>query len=128
MSHHSTDDPLIADEFKKMLKESSADGTFEREKNSLITQAKAEQLKNELGPTNTYPRGKMSPSDEGGLMMGITNWNGRVIIDFGKPVRSVGFTKQEAIAFAEMIIARAECCPDILFPTAQPQEEGGESW
>ncbi len=47
-------------------------------------------------------------------MMGITNFNGRVVIDFGKPVRSVGFTRADALNLAKTLIERAKACPKII--------------
>ncbi len=75
-----------------------------------------EQLKDTLGPTNDFPHGRLVPHDEGGLMFGVTVFNGRVIFDFGKPIRSIGFTREGALELAELIKQRAMDCPPILFP------------
>lgn len=115
MSHHSSDKSLIDEINSKFLrKEASDDGLFKRNESSLITQAKAAQLQSSLGPTGDFPAGKLAPQDEGGLMMGITCFNGRLIIDFGKPVHSVGFTKKEALEFAKTLQARAATLPKII--------------
>ena len=118
MSHHSLDKSLtdLIEECdnKLSLKEASEDGLFKREGASLITQAKAEHLKSALGPTGDFPAGKIAPQDEGGLMIGITSFNGRLILDFGKPVHSIGFTKKEALEFAKALKARAATLPKII--------------
>ncbi len=75
-----------------------------------------DQLKDTLGPTNDFPHGRLVPHDEGGLMFGVTVFNGWVIFDFGKPIRSIGFTREGALELAELIKQRAMDCPPILFP------------
>lgn len=114
MSHHSLDKSLtdIAADVAGLTK--SKDELFQRERSALVQQIKGEQLASSLGPTGDFPAGKVAPHDEGGLMMGITNFNGRVVIDFGKPVRSLGFTRTDALNLAKTLIERAKSCPKII--------------
>lgn len=111
MSHHSSDHPLThlmsntagtTDRLAKLLKDELGD-------------LKEKQLQSTLGPTGDHPHGRIVPHDEGGLMFGVTVFNGRVIFDFGKPVRSIGFTREGALELAELIRQRAEQCPAVLF-------------
>ena len=109
MSHHSTDKPL-------------AFFDLQDEKSRLVQKMREQQIESELGPTKDFPHGKIVPHDEGGLMFGVTVFNGRVIFDFGKPIRSIGFTREGALELAELIRQRAMQCPEILFPTQQAKK------
>ncbi|MGX5775454.1 hypothetical protein [Methylorubrum zatmanii] len=111
MSHHSSDLSLT-----HLL--SNTAGTTEELGNMLkdeLAMLKEKQLQTSLGPTGDHPHGRIVPHDEGGLMFGVTVFNGRVIFDFGKPIRSIGFTREGALELAELIKRRAEQCPSILF-------------
>lgn len=59
------------------------------------------------GPTGDYPRGKLNEDDEGGLHIAIGDEKGLVILDFGTGVTWVGMPPDNARAFANLIIARA---------------------
>lgn len=107
MSHHTSDKPLTS----PFITEMAGDGA-KRLKDVLA--AKEKQVQEALGPTGDFPHGKIVPHDEGGLIFGVTVFNGRVIFDFGKPIRSIGFTREGALELAELIKRRAEQCPAIL--------------
>ncbi len=116
MSHHSSNRSLA--DLMSVLKTGHGDRTIgdalaERMKRST---AAVDQITDTLGPTGDHPHGRIVPHDEGGLMFGVTVFNGRVIFDFGKPVRSIGFTREGALELAELIRQRAEQCPAVLFP------------
>lgn len=67
-----------------------------------------------LGATKDFPKGKLNEADEGGLNLAVTHTDGadgRVIVHFGSPVVWIGFTREEAIAIAEMIKKHAESLP-----------------
>lgn len=68
-----------------------------------------EQLKREpsFGATGKFPEGKLTPSDEGELQFGITNNNGQVIVNFGKPVAWLGMQPQQAVALADALMRHA---------------------
>lgn len=72
----------------------------------------AEQLKTmaeqELGATGKFPDGKIDPNDEGEIKFGITILKGNVIIEFGKPVRWFGMTKEQAKDLGEFLIKKSE--------------------
>lgn len=69
------------------------------------TETKSENK--DLGATGTYPDGMLSSNDEGGLQFGATILHGRIVLDFGKPVHSVGFTKDEAVNLANYLFEKA---------------------
>jgi len=113
MSHHSHDKSL-ADVMAIFGNKPEVVKDFALQKKRI--EALEGQLKEALGPTNDFPHGRLVPHDEGGLMFGVTVFNGRVIFDFGKPIRSIGFTREGAMELAELIKQRAMDCPPILFP------------
>lgn len=57
--------------------------------------------------SEAYPRGKLCEGDEGILSMRIGIIDKTVVIDFGKDVAWLGLPKQEALAFAQEIINKA---------------------
>jgi hypothetical protein len=59
-----------------------------------------------LGPTNEFPEGKLNPTDEGALLLGVA-WDPKsknVIINFGTPVSWLGLPREHAVQFAKMIM------------------------
>lgn len=122
MAHHSSDKSLAAlfGSTSDLVRKAGDALKFEDFLKPVDEQeiAKNKQLLNVLGPTGDYPSGRLVPHDEGGLMFGLTVFNGRVIFDFGKPIRSIGFTREGALELAELIKQRAMQCPEILFPKA----------
>jgi len=54
-----------------------------------------------------YPRGKFSEDDEGELAMRIGVQDKTIILDFGKPVKWLGFGKQDAINLATSLLEKA---------------------
>ena len=60
-----------------------------------------------FGPTGKFPRGKLNADDEGALQLGLTNHNGKVIIQFGVPIKWLGLGPQEAADLASGLIKHA---------------------
>lgn len=56
------------------------------------------------GATGKFPDGKIDALDEGEIRIRIGVKDKRIIMEFGKPVASIGFTKDEAFAIGEQII------------------------
>ena len=61
-----------------------------------------------IGKTNEYPDGKLNNHDEGELRIAVTVKGGRLIIDFGKQVKWLGFDKKTAQALLETIKLRMD--------------------
>lgn len=63
-----------------------------------------------IGATGEFPRGKLNQHDEGelALRMAADHQKGVVIVEFGTPVKWIGFDKKKAIQFADALRARAE--------------------
>lgn len=63
--------------------------------------------KSTFGATGKFPDGQLSPDDEGEIQFGITNANGQVIVNFGKPVAWLGMHPSQAMAIADALIKHA---------------------
>lgn len=73
-----------------------------------------EQLKKKLMDTATFrgalgdfPEGKVAASDEGAIQFGVTNKDGKVILDFGTPVAWIGMNPQHAADLASLLLKHA---------------------
>lgn len=51
----------------------------------------------------TYPDGKMGPSDDGELGLAVTEEGGRVAVHFGKQVKWIAMTVEQARALAKAL-------------------------
>jgi len=59
--------------------------------------------KKELGPTGDYPDGKLTEHDEGGIKIGVTVKDGKVILAFGGSVTWIGLDAKQARQLAESL-------------------------
>ena len=118
MSHHSIDKSLtdLSEQLKALQADAEPKGD---ELRKMVMREK--QVQETLGPTGDYPAGRLVAQDEGGLMFGVTRFNGRVVLDFGKPIRSIGFTRNDALELAKVLKAHAKQCPPIIGET-EPTE------
>ena len=64
------------------------------------------QLK--LGATGKFPGGKLTENDEGELAFAVMDFRGKVVINFGSPVASLGMSPEEARALADSLRERAD--------------------
>jgi hypothetical protein len=55
-----------------------------------------------------YPQGKLTESDEGELDFSIAVHEGRVILNWGKPVQWIGVAPSQARAIAASLLRRAD--------------------
>lgn len=60
-----------------------------------------------LGPTGDFPQGRLNQADEGGLRIGVSIEDGKVVVAFGKPTAWVGFDPSQADQLADSIRAKA---------------------
>lgn len=95
MAHHSSEYPLGP-------------------RNDDADEIKREQLRQLLlnttgfkGALGTFPEGQLTPNDEGAIAFGLAVLDGKVTIDFGTPVRSVGMTPQQACDLAGDLVKLA---------------------
>jgi hypothetical protein len=65
-----------------------------------------------LGPTHTFPGGKLTTDDEGELIFGLAADvpNRLVRVDFGGPVRWLALPPEMARELAKVLIEKAELC------------------
>lgn len=63
--------------------------------------------KEELGATGKFPEGKLTPEDQGEIMTGITTVEGKVVVNFGKQIAWIGFTRNQALEFGNLLISKA---------------------
>lgn len=61
-----------------------------------------------IGATGNFPDGKLNSSDEGEIQIGIKQIDGRVVMNFGKPIEWIGFTKEQAVQIAESLIKNSK--------------------
>ncbi len=87
------------DEFRKSMPKEQAQRI-----NEVLAAAKEPSL----GATGNFPDGKLNASDEGEIMVRIASIEDRVVIDFGKPIHWVGFTKEQAAQIAESLIKHSK--------------------
>jgi hypothetical protein len=95
MMHHS-DKPMSNDDLKRLGFEVSDPQELLRQKYDA------------LGATGRFPEGKLSDDDEGEIHFGIAHdKEGNVHMDFGKPVRWVACTPDQAQDIADSLLKHA---------------------
>ena len=82
--HHGSDDEDVKRLREQMLRELSEAG-------------------HKLGETGKYPSGKLTPKDEGEICFAVGSAEGKVVIDWGKPVAWVGMDRNQAIDLANLL-------------------------
>lgn len=63
--------------------------------------------KSRFGPTGDFPHGKLNPTDEGALNIGVTNYQGNVVLNFGTRVKWVAMPPDQATELAMLILKHA---------------------
>lgn len=57
------------------------------------------------GALGTFPEGRLTKGDEGALQFGVTERDGKVVLDFGAPVAWVGMNPQQAADLASLMLS-----------------------
>jgi hypothetical protein len=65
-----------------------------------------EQLE-KLGPTGRFPEGKLTPNDEGEIAFAVGALKGKVVVNFGSPVASLGMSPDQARKLAGSLLEKA---------------------
>jgi hypothetical protein len=73
---------------------------------------KEEAQKKEFGATGQFPEEKLTQNDEGEIQFGVSTYKHEVIINFGTPVKWIGFNKELAHKLADSIHRHADELPD----------------
>jgi hypothetical protein len=61
------------------------------------------KLSTTLGPTGQFPEGKLTENDEGEIIFGVGPLKGKVCINFGSPVASLGLSIDQARNLARVL-------------------------
>lgn len=99
MAHHGQD--------PKQFKDISGDFKEVTDPMALMKKFTKPPMIPNLGATGNFPDGKITDDDEGEIRIGITRKDDTVVIDFGKPIAWIGFTKEQAKEIGETLIRRA---------------------
>jgi hypothetical protein len=67
-----------------------------------------EAQRRQFGATKRFPQGKLTANDEGEIAFGVTTYKGKVVLNFGMPVASVGMDAQQAMALASTLKRKAK--------------------
>jgi hypothetical protein len=75
---------------------------------ALVAKSPGLKLTLGLGATGEFPHGKIADHDEGEIRIGVAadRVNGVVLVDFGKSVRSIGFTAEQGSDLADLILEK----------------------
>ena len=74
---------------------------------AMLESLETTDISDRLGPTDRFPEGKLSESDEGELQFAVGVEKGKVVIHFGEPTMWIGLTPQQAADLAASIIQKA---------------------
>lgn len=67
-----------------------------------------------FGATGKFPRGKVrGREDEGEIQFGISDKDGEVILDFGKPVAWLGIPPDQVRSLCRALLKRADRCEGV---------------
>jgi hypothetical protein len=66
-----------------------------------------EEERSRFGATGRFPEGKLHRTDEGELQFGIAHKDGKVIVNFGKPVAWFAMPAEKAREFAAVLLHHA---------------------
>lgn len=68
-------------------------------------QADADRLG--LGPTGRFPGGKLTANDEGEIRLAVGSLEGKVVLNFGTPIASLGMTPGQALSLGHSLVRQA---------------------
>ena len=57
----------------------------------------------DFGATGAYPEGKLTSSDEGEIRLGITTYEGKVVMNFGEEMGWVAFSPNQARNISKLL-------------------------
>lgn len=60
-----------------------------------------------LGATGLYPEGPLGELDEGEIRFGVAHHDGKILINFGKPVAWLGMSTDQAKDLARLLLKLA---------------------
>ena len=111
MAHHSSERPLGNEnpELKKQLEKATKQATNRMAASDMQPGSSAafKNMFGNLGATGEYPEGQLGKWDEGALRFAVGAEGGKILIDFGKSVRSLGLDPEHAEALAQSLMEKA---------------------
>ena len=78
------------------------------------SQPKLEEMQKEV--RGQFPNGKLTPDDEGALVMEIGTQDGIVVMNFGEPASWIGFGPEQAMDLADCLKNAAQSLLDARKP------------
>ena len=82
----------------------------------------AETLLNErLGPTGRFPGGKLTDNDGGEIQFAVTVMKGKIVVNFGIPIETLGMSPKQARGFAQSVL---RCANNIDKPLQKKNRKG----
>lgn len=81
------------------------DTEMERKMDAMMGRIAKEQ---KLGATGRFPEGKLTAKDEGETQIGVASVDGKVVMNFGKPMAWIGFTPELARKLADSLLRHAK--------------------
>lgn len=76
----------------------------ESDESKAVREAMSDAMKGIFGE---FPQGKLNAEDEGALALAVRHENGKVILQFSKPVAWIGFDAQGAVELAQSLVTYA---------------------
>ena len=77
-----------------------------------------ETLRDRVGATGLFPEGKLAAHDEGQLAYAVGHVNGKVVVEFGKEISSLGMGPKDAVAMAQALLDHARQVSDDVLTMA----------
>lgn len=98
--HHEEE---LSDELREATKEEIE--AREKELREFLQKSKEELG---LGATGRFPGEKLTSNDQGEIAFGVAVYHGKVILNFGGPVASLGLSPEEARSLALVLRQRSD--------------------
>ncbi len=112
MSHHNSLEDLPPDLLDAMRDQFRVqESTYEQ---------RIDELEKSLGPTGRFPLGKVAESDQGETAMAVGHTKGKVFLNFGSPMKWIGFTPSQARILAGHLLEHANAAP-LISPDGTPE-------
>ena len=112
MAHHTSDGPFRREpskeqkELQKKLVKMFENRTAASDMQPGSSAAFKKMAQN-IGALGEFPEGQLSPNDEGAIRFRIGAQDGKIIVDFGTPVHSLGLDPDDAEAIAQSLLEKA---------------------
>lgn len=79
------------------------------------------------GATGRFPGGQLTENDEGELRFQIGRLQGKVVVNFGKPVQGLGLSADQALKLATLLRGHANAIKNEEFRAAAKARRAGKA-